>query len=85
MTSTRFTIGRLAVVACLAFAVAACGLPRSGPYYEDIATSDGQAPADANSRELVADPSTAKSEETIVGDCPTLEHRDEPVPDKLMD
>lgn len=46
MTTKRFAIGRIAIVAALALAVSACGLPRSGPYYEDIAGSAGEAPAD---------------------------------------
>ncbi len=46
MTVNRFAIGRAAMVAVLALAVAACGLPRSGPYYEDLAGSAGEAPKD---------------------------------------
>ena len=48
MTMKRFAMGRIALGAVLALTVAACGLPRSGPYYEDIAGSNGQAPADQN-------------------------------------
>ena len=44
MTMNRIAIGRAALAAVLALAVAACGLPRSGPYYEDIAGSPGEAP-----------------------------------------
>ena len=46
MTMNRIAIGRAALAAVLALAVAACGLPRSGPYYEDIAGSPGEAPTD---------------------------------------
>lgn len=46
MTMNRIAIGRAALAAVLALAVAACGLPRSGPYYEDIAGSPGGAPTD---------------------------------------
>lgn len=48
MTKKPFAVGRVALGAVLALTVAACGLPRSGPYYEDIATSSGEAPADSN-------------------------------------
>ena len=33
MTINRFAIGRAAIGLVLAVSVAACGLPRSGPYY----------------------------------------------------
>ena len=46
MTINRFAIGRAAIGLILAVSVAACGLPRSGPYYEDIAGSPGEAPVD---------------------------------------
>lgn len=46
MTTTRNAIGRAALGVVLAMAVASCGLPRSGPYYEDLAGSAGEAPKD---------------------------------------
>ncbi len=46
MTVNRFAIGRAAIGLILAVSVAACGLPRSGPYYEDIVGSPGEAPVD---------------------------------------
>lgn len=44
--ATRNVIARAALGVVLAFAVASCGLPRSGPYYEDIAGSENEAPKD---------------------------------------
>ncbi len=44
--ATRNVIARAALGVVLAMAVASCGLPRSGPYYEDIAGSEGEAPKD---------------------------------------
>ena len=46
MTMSRIGIGRTALAVVLALTVAACGLPRSGPYFEDLAGSSNDTTED---------------------------------------